>query len=225
MSLTLSDQLRSIQNQLASQLSSTDYDNLASHEKFSVAKQILIQIGATSEKLNRWLLPILWEAYINGDWQSDNPLDAFQEWVRDDILAFFPSEQRSYITGLSAGVRYVLATAYSAEALAQPIIDEHGEIVSVQRLLDSPSKVKEYAYHISKQEQPESWIALLPVKTREELSQIRGDQIEPLPVMDAQVFVEKGGYRIELFIPSRDGLYLVERLLKRIVRFSLPKGA
>ena len=227
MEITKQDDLIQFQNMLAVQLKAdSTYDQLDNADKFQVSERLLVYIGQTTGKLNRMLLPLLWECYLTGDWIGD-PLWAFRDWVEETILPHFPEAQREYVQRMSFGIKNVLTTAYTAEKSGEPIVDEQGERVTVERLLEEPTKVTDYAYHIAKQAEPEKFIAKLPTHNRSELNKLRNEaeQIGSVTNVTAKTyFHEGGGFRIVIDVPDQRTLNLIERLLKKTVRFSIPKS-
>ena len=217
-----------LQNKLASQLRPNQaYNQLDNADKFEINEQLLQNIGQSTQKLNEMLFPLLWECYITGNWIGD-PLFAFRDWVEDEILPFYPKDQRNYIQKMIFGTKFVLTTVYVKEKAGTPIVDDNGELVTVERLLEQPSKVTDYAYHISKQPEPEMFIAKLTTNTHAQLNKLRNedDISSALPIVTADAFYcQEGGYEIRIRIPDLRTLNLIERLLKPIVRFSLIKGA
>ena len=164
----------------------------------------------------------MWECYLTGNWEGD-PVQAFRVWVDDEIKPFFDTEQKKYINKMMFGLVNVLTTAYVAEKSGEPIVDTSGELVTVERLLEEPSKVTNYSYHAARQTEPEQFIALLPTHTHQELKALTDGEISP--IYDAETYYrEGGGYRIVIDVPDQRTLNLIERLLKQTVRFSMPKS-
>jgi hypothetical protein len=225
MEITKPNDLLQLQDRLANQLKPDHrYDQLNNADKFTVSESLLVNIGQTTGKLNQMLLPLLWECYLTGQWQND-PLREFRVWLEDEIMPFFPEESRNYIYKMAAGVRNVLTTAYAAEKSGIPILDDHCNPVTVERLLEAPSKVVEYAYHIGQQKEPEKFLALLPTHSQTDLNKLRqADDLSVESIQAETYYHAEGGYRIVIDVPDQRTLNLIERLLKKIVRFSMPKS-
>ena len=216
-----------LQNKLASQLKANhSYDQLNNAGKFEINERLLQNIGQSSQKLNQMLLPLLWECYKTGNWIGE-PLFAFRDWLEDEILPHFPEGQRKYVQTMSFGVKNVLTTAHVAEKSGTPIVDDNGEIVTVERLLEEPTKVTNYAYHIATSKEPEAFIAKLPTHSRPELNKLRneGEQFDNIKNITAETYYhEEGGYEIRIRVPDQGTLNRVERALKQFVQFSIPKS-
>lgn len=214
--------LQRLKETASQQLNQKSYDQLNTTERFTVVEAVLIQAGRMMESLNRQLMPLLWEAYVTGDW-GDQAVPNFIEWGIEISDHF--GEGQKYFRDLVFATARVLPTAYVQEKAGTPILDETGTPVTVDRLLESPTKVKEYSRHIQRQKDPERWIAMLISKSRRDLDLIRRQEIDGFRFEPPQAKVtrEKGGYRINFWVPDDESLRLLERYTQKYIFYGLAK--
>lgn len=203
--------LESFKQRYARQLEREDFESLSDEEQIQGMEQIVLQMGQFSGRIVEMLMEALWEVYSKALW---NPAMSFEEWA-DDVSTGFDDSTKRQFRAAAQGIVRVLSVVYERENANAPYVDSKGEAITVERLMERASYVRNYSFLASKN--PDVWIPALAEGKHSDLETLKAKENDR-PLVPIEVRKEGDCYRLELFL-SEEQYAVVERLLKKVAKF------